>query len=175
MGPKYQSESNLLKNLYATSIKTSYGSCGAVYNDRDEVVKLLLPAPIPALKKFLFGTTIKSNKPLEKALLSYFDGKNVDFGRFLVQLDGISEFRKKVYKALRKIKRGEVISYRELSSRIGSPGAARAVGTAMAKNPVPLIIPCHRVIRSNGEIGEFTSPGGAELKRIMQDIEKAMR
>jgi len=164
-----------LKNLYGTSIKTNYGSCGAVFTDRDEIVKLLLPAPTPVLKKFLFGTTIKPNKTLEKTLFSYFEGKNVDFGRFLVQLDGISEFRKKVYKALRMVKRGEIISYQELSERIGSPGAARAVGTAMAKNPVPLIIPCHRVIRSNGEIGEFTSPGGAELKRIMQDIEKAMR
>ena len=164
-----------MKNLYGTSVKTSYGSCGAVFNDRGEIVRLLLPAPEAVLKRFLAGTTRKSNKPLEKALTGYFEAKKVDFSRFSVYFNGISDFRKKVYKALRSTKRGDMISYRELSKRIGSPGAARAVGTAMAKNPVPLIIPCHRVVRSNGEIGKFTSPGGAGLKRTMQDIEHLTR
>jgi methylated-DNA-[protein]-cysteine S-methyltransferase len=164
-----------LKNLYGTTVKTGYGSCGAVFNDRDEILRLLLPAPEAFLTKFLRGSSKKSNKPLENAILSYFEANNVDFSQFSVQFEGISEFRKKVYKALRRIKRGELISYRELSIRIGSPGAARAVGTAMARNPVPLIIPCHRVIRSDGEIGEFTSPGGTGLKCIMQNIESSAR
>jgi len=64
-------------------------------------------------------------------------------------------FKQLVWKALREIRAGETISYGELAARVGAPGAARAVGTANATNPICLIIPCHRVIRAGGELGGY--------------------
>ncbi|HJX23393.1 MAG TPA: methylated-DNA--[protein]-cysteine S-methyltransferase [Candidatus Bathyarchaeia archaeon] len=78
-------------------------------------------------------------------------------------MDRIPSFHRKVYETLRKIPRGRVISYGELARASGSEGAARAVGNAMRDNPFPLIVPCHRVIKSNLELGGFG--GGEDLKK----------
>ncbi|MDP8207035.1 MAG: MGMT family protein [Candidatus Electryonea clarkiae] len=78
-------------------------------------------------------------------------------------------FLKSVYDALIEIKPGYTITYGELAEKSGHPGAARAVGTAMARNPVPIVVPCHRVITSNGCLGGFT--GGPDLKRTLLRLE----
>ena len=65
------------------------------------------------------------------------------------------------------------MTYRELADKIGSPGAARAVGTCMAKNKFPLIMPCHRIIKSDGKIGNFTADGSVQLKQAMLSIESS--
>ncbi len=80
-------------------------------------------------------------------------------------------FVRKVYDALRTVKAGETITYGELAQRAGHVGAARAVGTAMARNPVPLMVPCHRVIPANGCVGKFT--GGPQLKKRLLELEGA--
>ncbi|MBN1570762.1 MAG: MGMT family protein [Acidobacteria bacterium] len=72
-----------------------------------------------------------------------------------IDLAGLSEFQLKVLKALRRVPRGKVCTYAELALKAGRPGAARAIGNAMARNPVPLLIPCHRVVPSSGGIGNF--------------------
>lgn len=79
--------------------------------------------------------------------------------------DRCTAFEEKVYAAVSRIPRGEVKSYAWVAERIGIPGAARAVGNALNKNPLPGIIPCHRVIRSNGTIGGFSR--GVRRKRAM--------
>lgn len=83
----------------------------------------------------------------------------------------VSPFRRRVLEAAAEIPRGEVRSYGWLARRLGRERAARAVGSAMAANPVPLIIPCHRVIRSDGHLGQY-SLGGPENKRILLQAEK---
>jgi O-6-methylguanine DNA methyltransferase len=103
----------------------------------------------------------------------YYKGSRVDFSDVDVCLADYSEFQQRVLTSLQIISYGEIISYSQLASLTGSPKAARAVGRVMAQNPLPLIIPCHRVIKADGSPGQFTAPGGADTKKRMLDLEKA--
>lgn len=75
-----------------------------------------------------------------------------------------TEFQRTVWAELLKIKKGEVITYKELAKRIGKPKAARAVANAVGANPLPIKIPCHRVVRSDGTIGGYSGRGGVKTK-----------
>ena len=74
-------------------------------------------------------------------------------------------FQKKVWNEIDKIPRGEVVTYSQIAENIGHPKAARAVANACGANPNPIVVPCHRVIRSDGELGGYNGPGGIEQKR----------
>jgi methylated-DNA-[protein]-cysteine S-methyltransferase len=102
-----------------------------------------------------------------RQLESYFEGKLKEFDLPLV-LDG-TEFQLLVWNNLRKIPYGETVSYGQLARRIGSPDAARAVGLANGSNPIPIIIPCHRVIGSNGDLTGFG--GGLPVKKKLLALE----
>lgn len=82
-------------------------------------------------------------------------------------------FRGRALRACHLIHRGEVITYGELAARAGSPGAARAAGSAMAANPLPVVIPCHRVVGAAGRVGQY-SAGGPGAKRRMLEAEGAL-
>ena len=104
--------------------------------------------------------------PPEERIIAYFEGENVDFSTDpAVNLDALSPFDRKVLQACRKIRPGETTTYGDLAVRAGHPGVARAVGSALAHNPIPLIIPCHRVLRSDGSLGGFSAPGGLTTKQ----------
>jgi methylated-DNA-[protein]-cysteine S-methyltransferase len=110
------------------------------------------------------------DKTLAKALKEvkeFLDGKRQKFS-VPVRQDG-SPFHLKVWKALSKVPYGRVVTYGELAHLAGAPGAARAVGTAMNRNRLPLVVPCHRVVASNG-IGGFGC--GIEWKKMLLDLEK---
>ena len=83
-----------------------------------------------------------------------------------MKLNG-TNFQVKVWRALKKIKKGEVKTYKEVAMAINSPKAARAVANACAKNPYAPKVPCHRVIKSDGTLGGFSSPGGTKTKKKM--------
>ncbi len=103
-----------------------------------------------------------------KQLTAYFNG---ELKRFDIKMDlKGTEFQKKVWQALAKIPYGETISYGELAEKIGNPRASRAVGMATGKNPVPIIIPCHRVIGKDGSLTGFG--GGLDVKQRLLDIEQ---
>src|SRR5580704_11237893 len=106
-------------------------------------------------------------KKVDRQLEAYIDGKLKDFDLPLI-LDGTS-FQLLVWNNLRKIPYGETVSYGQLAKRIGSPDAARAVGLANGSNPIPIIIPCHRVIGSNGDLTGFG--GGLPLKKKLLALE----
>jgi methylated-DNA-[protein]-cysteine S-methyltransferase len=89
-----------------------------------------------------------------------------------VDLRLASPFAARVLAALRRVPAGRTTTYRELASQVGSPGASRAVGNACATNPVPLVVPCHRVLRSDGAIGGYR--GGPDLKRHLLRLEGAI-
>jgi len=98
----------------------------------------------------------------------YFDGKRKSFNLPL-GLSG-TDFQIKVWNALQNIPYGETISYGELATIIGNPKASRAVGMANNRNPIPIIIPCHRVIGHDGSLTGYA--GGLELKRLLLELEK---
>ncbi len=86
-------------------------------------------------------------------------------------MEGYTQFQKSVWEAVCKIPYGHTYSYGYLARQIGNPKASRAVGQALKKNPVPIIVPCHRVVNSDGSIGGFS--GGNQWKKILLALEKA--
>lgn len=102
-------------------------------------------------------------------IASYLKGERIKPFRLPLHITGTS-FQQKVYSALLDVKYGQTITYSELAAKAGSPSAARAVGTALAKNPLLIVVPCHRVIRSDGSVGDFAL--GNEVKEMLLDMEK---
>ncbi|MDO4630172.1 MAG: methylated-DNA--[protein]-cysteine S-methyltransferase [Planctomycetia bacterium] len=108
----------------------------------------------------------------ERILKEYFSGKRVDFNLLPMNPTG-TDFQQKVWTALRKIPYGETVSYGEIARRIGSPKAARAVGMANHVNPLPIFIPCHRVVGSNGKLTGYAP--GLKIKRILLELEAGVQ
>ena len=94
-------------------------------------------------------------KQLTKDFKDYFNGKEVNFNRYKILLKDYTEKEKQVLEIVRNIKRGETKSYKEVAETAGIRNGARFVGNVMAKNRTPIIVPCHRVIRSDGSVGEY--------------------
>ena len=112
-------------------------------------------------------------KTLQKQIAAYFDGACVNFSPDVpIVLEGLGRFSGAVLTACRDIRFGETVTYAALAEKSGRPAASRAVGSVLAKNPLPLIIPCHRVIRSDGKLGGFSAPGGITLKKKMLEFER---
>ena len=109
-------------------------------------------------------------KDLIQRLKDYFGGKKVSFPDKL-DLSKATPFQRQVWQVTKLIPYGETRSYLWVAERIGKPKAMRAVGQALARNPLPIIIPCHRVVKSNGKLGGFT--GGVMMKRRLLNIEAA--
>jgi methylated-DNA-[protein]-cysteine S-methyltransferase len=86
---------------------------------------------------------------------------------------GVPEFERRVYRHLRTVGAGETTTYGEIANWLGEPGAAQAVGRAMARNPWVLLVPCHRVLAGDGGLGGYSGPGGVEQKRRLLEIEGA--
>lgn len=108
-----------------------------------------------------------SFKDVVEQLSQYFDGRRTDFD-LQISLIG-TEFQKRVWQELRNIPYGKTASYGEIAERINNPKACRAVGLANNKNPIPIIVPCHRIIGKDGSLTGFG--GGLELKQQLLDLE----
>jgi len=108
----------------------------------------------------------------KKELIEYFKGTRKQF-TVPVDFTVLSEFQKRVLEEVMKIPYGETRSYEEIAKRIGKPGASRAIGQALKRNPFPILIPCHRVTYSNKGIGGFLV--GADVKEILLVLERANR
>ncbi len=106
------------------------------------------------------------------AVRRYFKGEETDFSGIALDLDGQDAFFRQIYEAARRVEWGHTTTYGALAKALGAgPEAARDVGQAMAKNPVALIIPCHRVLAAGGRIGGFSAPGGSASKARMLELE----
>jgi methylated-DNA-[protein]-cysteine S-methyltransferase len=103
-----------------------------------------------------------------RELEDYFSGRSKRF-RVPIDLRWATPFQKNVLEATAGVRFGEVVSYSDIARRIGNPEARRAVGGALGRNPVAIIIPCHRVVASDGSIGGYT--GGLDIKRELMRIE----
>jgi methylated-DNA-[protein]-cysteine S-methyltransferase len=107
-----------------------------------------------------------------EAAKRYFAGEQVDFSSVSLDLGVQDELFRKIYAATRRLGYGQTTTYGSLAKELGAgPEAARDVGQAMAKNPVPLIIPCHRVLAAGNKLGGFSAPGGSATKQRMLEME----
>ena len=160
------------------SCQTACGWVGMASSPRG-LLALTLPEPTQerALKPLLehWGEGQSYDDPrldgLKTKLQQYFDGQRVLFDEPL-DLSRATAFQRRVWSAVRDIPYGETRSYGQIARQAGSPGAARAVGRAMATNPVPIVVPCHRVIGSDGDLRGFG--GGLDLKRRMLEMERPL-
>lgn len=108
---------------------------------------------------------------LVEALRRYFAGQPVEFDVPL-DLRGASRFEAAVWRACQKVAYGQCVTYKQLAERVGRPNAARAIGMAMRRNPWPIVVPCHRVVRSDGGLGGYSGPGGPDFKLRLLEMER---
>jgi methylated-DNA-[protein]-cysteine S-methyltransferase len=164
-----------MKSTFAT-FRVKLGWMGVVGNENG-VQQIYLPS----LKKEDLRKRILADFPdcqkradflaqAKKELTEYFSGRRGHFD-FALELSGATPFQKRVYTVMRTIPFGEVRTYRWLAQRLGNPKALRAVGGANAKNRWPIVIPCHRVIGSDGRLTGFSAPGGLALKANLLKLE----
>ena len=145
------------------------------------IVSFRLPASAPAAAERAvlrqLPTATADEPPPEiaatiAAAQRYFDGERVDFSGVAVDLGAQQPFFTQVYKTVRRLGWGQTTTYGAVARELGvGPEAARDVGQAMASNPIPLIIPCHRVLAAGGKVGGFSAPGGSTSKLKMLAIE----
>ena len=107
-------------------------------------------------------------KNAEIQFTEYFGGRRKNFDLPL-DFSGCTEFTVRVYQELMRVKYGETASYKDIAERVGSPKAYRAVGLANNKNPLPIIVPCHRIVGTDGSLVGYA--GGLEMKRWLLDLE----
>jgi methylated-DNA-[protein]-cysteine S-methyltransferase len=100
-------------------------------------------------------------------------GDHVDLSGVELDMHDIAAFERQVYELARTIPAGETVSYGQLATRLGDMHLARDVGQALARNPLPIVVPCHRVIAANGKLGGFSARGGVSTKQRLLTIEQA--
>ncbi|MFX0011184.1 MAG: methylated-DNA--[protein]-cysteine S-methyltransferase [Candidatus Hermodarchaeota archaeon] len=106
---------------------------------------------------------------LESKILNFFSGKEEIFDLQSIDFDQCFRVQKEILLAEFGIPRGWISTYKRISDKVGIPNGARVVGNALARNPFPIVIPCHRAIKTNGELGGFQ--GGIEMKRALLEME----
>lgn len=136
---------------------------------------VLAEAECDPTRRLMGKNDLLSTDPLLRTVLTslrlYFKGMDppISVVESLVELSCLGRFSKRVLLETRKIQRGSVVSYGEVARRIGSPRAARAVGNALARNPFPILIPCHRVVKKCGDLGGYSQ--GVKWKSLLLAFE----
>jgi len=163
------------QQLYYVIFDTAAGWVG-ILGSSDGLRRITLPNPSKKQAQASLGTdaaqaTLSNDifKDLMRRFQLYFTGRRVDFPDKL-DLDEATVFQRQVWEATRCIPYGQTKSYAWVAQQTGKPGAARAVGQSLGKNPLPIIIPCHRVLKSDGTLGGFS--GGLEMKKHLLTLEK---
>ncbi len=110
---------------------------------------------------------------IAEQLKAYFSGDRTAFDLPL-DLQALSSFHRRVLRAAQSVPYGQAASYADIASQLGDLGAVRAVGQALAGNPIPIVIPCHRVIAADGKLGSYSGGGGVETKRMLLVLEGAL-
>ncbi|PKL42089.1 MAG: cysteine methyltransferase [Planctomycetes bacterium HGW-Planctomycetes-1] len=161
--------------------KTRWGVFGLLA-DYKGILRTVLPmSSFEIAKRYLLVGMFQETKQdlnlcpaMQKDIRAYYNGSYVDFKKAQFGLNGekLTDFSKKVLNVCIKIPFGQTITYSQLAKQAGFPNAARAVGSVLAKNQLPLLVPCHRVIRGDGKIGNFSAAGGSKTKKKMLEFEK---
>jgi methylated-DNA-[protein]-cysteine S-methyltransferase len=160
--------------------ETAMGFCAIAWSD-EGVARFQLPVKSAEAADRLMRRRLPGAEPVAPpaevaavvaAAKRYFDGEETEFSRVRLDLGDQNAFFTQIYAALRRVGWGCATTYGALAKEVGAGReAARDVGEAMAKNPVPLIIPCHRVLAAGGKIGGFSAPGGSRTKIRMLELE----
>ena len=108
-----------------------------------------------------------------EGIVALLTGEARDLTDVPLDLESVPAFHQRVYEVARLIKPGTTLSYGEVAARVGEPDSARAVGQALGRNPIPIIVPCHRVLAADGGTGGFSAPGGTATKLRLLAIEGA--
>jgi len=158
---------------------TAAGRCGIVWG-AGGIAGIQLPERRDAVMRERlqrrFPTATESAPPPDvrqaiDAIVGLLRGEAADLSVIGLDLERVPPFHRRVYEAARDIPTGATLSYGELAARLGMPGAARAVGQALGRNPFPIVVPCHRVLAAGGRIGGFTADGGIATKLRLLSLE----
>ncbi len=169
--------SDLGFHLFATAI----GECGVVWSDRG-IAGVQLPEKSARAtrariaRRFPDAREAAPPPGIARAIadiVALLGGEGKELSSITVDLDGSSEFDRRVYAVARSIPPGGTLSYGEIAAQLGDRQLAREVADALSRNPVPLIVPCHRVLAAGGKMGGFSAPGGVRTKLRLLSIEGA--
>ena len=162
---------------------TAIGACGLAWGD-EGLTGVQLPegdaaAALARLRRrFPEAAEIAPPQEVEGArarIVALLAGARADLSPIRLDYRRTGAFEQRIYEIARAIPAGSTLSYGEIAARAGEPGAAQAIGQAMGRNPWPIVVPCHRVVGSNGKLGGFSARGGASTKLRILEIEGALR
>lgn len=178
----------IMNNAAYCLFETPLGACGIAWRETGDsgsqavVTAVQLPEATPQSTESRIarktGSNQRSAPPPEIAsviekIRKHLQGDVQDFRNVAVDLAGTTPFFREVYERTREIPPGQMRTYGEVAKAAGQPGAAQEVGQAMARNPVPIIVPCHRVSAAGGKLGGFSAPGGPATKAKLLALEGA--
>jgi len=168
-----------MKRFFYLIAPSAFGDFGIVWQDTDtgpRLQRVLLSNIRPRLddeiQKLFPGIGLSTTAVVEAIshqIQQFLKSEPIEFDLRDIALENCSQFQTNVLMAEHRIPRGWVSTYGRIAHKLGSPGGARAVGRALATNPFPIIIPCHRAVRSNGELGGYQ--GGVDMKRTLLEYE----
>jgi methylated-DNA-[protein]-cysteine S-methyltransferase len=160
---------------------TAIGPCGVAWNARGLTAVQLPDNDFATTERRLAAKAASAGAAAPPASVAaviadirrYLAGEPVDYSAVTIDLSGVDPFRQKLYEAMRSLAWGETTTYGDLARRLGATDweGAREVGEAMGRNPVPVVIPCHRVLAAGGKLGGFSAPGGATTKAKLLALE----
>ncbi len=161
--------------------ETAIGTCALAWQG-ERIIAAQLPERDEAAarrrlaKRFPEGSEAEPAAFVQEAIgeiVALLAGEKRELAHLPIDLGATPEFNQRVYRIALAIPPGETLTYGEVAARIGEPGAARAVGVALGQNPIPIIVPCHRVLAAGGKTGGFSADGGVETKLKILTIEQA--
>ena len=158
---------------------TAIGVCGIVWGERG-VVRVQLPESSASATRARIRRELpearESAAPAHvrraiEGIVALLDGEARDLSFIELDMSRVAPFNRRVYEVARTIAPGTTLSYGEIAARLGRPGAARDVGSALGQNPFSIVVPCHRVVAAGGKIGGFSARGGIDTKLRLLSIE----
>ena len=170
-----------MKNLGFALFETAIGHCGIVWSERG-VAGVQLPERNEQatrnriLRRFAAARETMPSGGLQRAIadiVALLGGEPRDLTHVTIDIDGVADFNRRVYAIARTVPPGATLSYGEIAERLGDKNLARDVGQALGQNPIPIIVPCHRVLAAGGKVGGFSAPGGVVTKLRLLTIEGA--
>ena len=162
-----------------TIVDTAIGAIAVAWSDAG-ICRVALPQRDREAMERRFAAKLDGAGPAEPPaaiaaaiglIKRYAKGEEVDFSAVPVDLGGVDLFQRAIYQAARQLDFGETTTYGGLADAAGHPGKARETGEALGRNPVPLIVPCHRILAAGGKIGGFSAPGGSAAKEKLLTLE----